>query len=326
MCATSPTPRGTTLISPPTGTRIGSLGARGPAVSLSARNHILLTSSRASARSSHTCGAWWFSGVVTILNQGYPNGRNEESSAEAVAAYEAVALLGQAGMMAFQDEGTGLPGRPKPDKRETTARYETASRIYDFGRLLLSTEVRSAQRYWHVMDSPAPRVYPEVYAPKVVGMLWSTLAQEQTWFGAEEWKSYGIQLLPFTPAAAERDQQAWVKEMLPPFQASCDADATCKEQGWSILVYMSMATIGNWEAARKGVLSLSDDVYEGAGGNGHSKSNALWWIATRPSANGDKVAPVTSGAPKRTLTASAASITAALSAAATLVGIATAAV
>ena len=40
-------------------------------------------------------GSSWASGVVTILDQPYPNGRNEESSAEAVAAYEAVALLGQ---------------------------------------------------------------------------------------------------------------------------------------------------------------------------------------------------------------------------------------
>jgi hypothetical protein len=28
----------------------------------------------------------------------------------------------------------------------------------------------------------------------VVGMMWSTLAQLQTWFGNEAWKSYGIQV------------------------------------------------------------------------------------------------------------------------------------
>ena len=49
-------------------------------------------------------GSSWASGVVTnAQGQPYPNGRNEESSAEAVAAYEAVALLGQAGMTAFLD-------------------------------------------------------------------------------------------------------------------------------------------------------------------------------------------------------------------------------
>lgn len=44
-------------------------------------------------------------------------------------------------------------------------------------------------------DTPdMPRVYPEGYRQHVVGMLWSTLAQMQTWFGAEAWKVYGIQV------------------------------------------------------------------------------------------------------------------------------------
>jgi hypothetical protein len=65
------------------------------------------------------------------------------------------------------------------------AESDIAGRIYDFGRLLMTTEVRSAHRYWHVKSNPALRVYPDIYQPKVVGMLWSTLAQQQTWFGAE---------------------------------------------------------------------------------------------------------------------------------------------
>ena len=58
------------------------------------------------------------------------------------------------------------------------------------------------------------RIYPEVYSPKVVGMLWSLLAQEQTWFGNEEWKSYGIQLIPVTVASEARDDVGWVQEMV----------------------------------------------------------------------------------------------------------------
>lgn len=34
----------------------------------------------------------------------------------------------------------------------------------------------------------------DIYEPKVIGMMWSMLAQEQTWFGSEPWKSYGIQV------------------------------------------------------------------------------------------------------------------------------------
>jgi len=42
-------------------------------------------------------GFSWASGIVTtIQGKPYPNGRNQESASEAIAAYEAVALYGQA--------------------------------------------------------------------------------------------------------------------------------------------------------------------------------------------------------------------------------------
>lgn len=40
-------------------------------------------------------GFSWASGIVTIQGQPYPNGRNQESSSEAIHAYEAVALFGE---------------------------------------------------------------------------------------------------------------------------------------------------------------------------------------------------------------------------------------
>lgn len=39
-------------------------------------------------------GSSWASGIVTLFGLPYPNGRNQESSSESVAAYEAVALYG----------------------------------------------------------------------------------------------------------------------------------------------------------------------------------------------------------------------------------------
>jgi hypothetical protein len=39
-------------------------------------------------------GFSWASGVVTLSGKPYPNGRNQESASEAIAAYEAVALYG----------------------------------------------------------------------------------------------------------------------------------------------------------------------------------------------------------------------------------------
>jgi len=147
--------------------------------------------------------------------------------------------------------------------------------------------MRSARTYWHVQSRSAeiagvPRIYPEVYQPKVVGMVWSLIAQEQTWFGSEPYKSYGIQLMPLTPASELRDTPQWVEEMLPLFKESCDANPGCKNEGWSILVYANMAEIGQWKEAWALLDELPPSVYDSAGGNGHSRSNSLWYIATRP--------------------------------------------
>jgi len=114
------------------------------------------------------------------------------------------------------------------------------------------------------------------------------LAQEQTWFGLEPWKSYGIQLMPLTVASEQRDDPAWITEMLPDFKQSCVKDSTCAKQGWSVMVYSCMAVIGQWREAWEGVNSLNLTVYEEAGGNGHSKVNTLWYIATRPDLDDDR--------------------------------------
>jgi len=221
-------------------------------------------------------GSSWASGIVTQEDKPYPNGRNEESSAEAIAAYEAVALYGLATTQMYSD---------KKSEADWKA-HSTASLVWQMGRLLMTTEVKSAQRYWHVR-APAfgvKRVYPDVYEPKVVGMLWSMLAELQTWFGNEEWKAYGIQVITITPASELRDEPDWVAEMLPLFNASCAVDPTCEEQGWSVIVDSSAAVACHWEYAMKNTLALPDDVFESAGGNGQSRSNSLWWLGTRPCA------------------------------------------
>ncbi|CAM9341217.1 unnamed protein product, partial [Phaeothamnion confervicola] len=41
------------------------------------------------------------------------------------------------------------------------------------------------------------------------------------------------------------------------------------------------AIAGDWRGAWEMVSALPEDVYHTAGGNGHSRSNSLWFIATR---------------------------------------------
>lgn len=88
--------------------------------------------------------------------------------------------------------------------------------------------------------------------------------------------------MPLTAASEQRDSPFWVREMLPFFNASCSADSNCEKDGWSVLVYAMQATVGEWREAWQGVKRLDPSVFEAAGGNGHSLTNTLWYIATRP--------------------------------------------
>ena len=48
----------------------------------------------------------------------------------------------------------------------------------DVGRLLTATEIRSADRYWHVRQTgPKSGIYPPQYKPLVVGIMWNMMAQ-----------------------------------------------------------------------------------------------------------------------------------------------------
>jgi hypothetical protein len=88
-------------------------------------------------------------------------------------------------------------------------------------------------------------------------------------------------LLPLTVASELRDDPKWVAEMLPVFKASCDSNPICESEGWSILIYTCQATLGQWKEAWTNMNAINDTVFDHAGGNGHSRSNTLWYIATR---------------------------------------------
>jgi hypothetical protein len=158
-----------------------------------------------------------------------------------------------------------------------------ANEVREVGELLAATELRAAKRYWHVKrNDPKQRVYPMVYEPLVIGILWNTMVQFGTWFGDAPYLVYGIQLLPLTPISEERDDFEWLAEIYTPYSQACDRDTACIETGWSIMVLAALATIGHKDTAFEKALSIPQDVYETAGGNGHSTSNTLWYIATRP--------------------------------------------
>jgi endoglucanase Acf2 len=114
-------------------------------------------------------------------------------------------------------------------------------------------------------------------------MLYETMASFQTWFAGGDMVSIGIQLLPFTPVSERRDNPEWVLLAYKPFEKSCYSDKDfCVKNGWSILLCGLKATIGDREEARKDALTIPEKVFLSDGGDGHSRSNLIWYVATRP--------------------------------------------
>lgn len=165
------------------------------------------------------------------------------------------------------------------------------------GQVLATTELRSTRTYWHVQSHK--NVYPELYTPRSIGIMWQTMAQFQTWFGSAPYLAYGIQILPLTPISEFRDSVEWGEEMYPTFADSCIQAPSCEKDGWSILQYAMLATLGHHNGAANSTIHLNATVFDSAGGNGHSLTNSLWFIATRP-----EIQPVPLKLPKHTEEAS----------------------
>jgi endo-1,3(4)-beta-glucanase len=109
-------------------------------------------------------GNSWANGIAVASVYGM----NQESSSEAIASYEAVALFGKTMMNVFAD---------------STDNMQVAEEIYKVGLMLTATELRSARRYYQVThnQSEVRDIYPDVYEPNVVGILWSMMVHYGTW-------------------------------------------------------------------------------------------------------------------------------------------------
>jgi endo-1,3(4)-beta-glucanase len=220
-------------------------------------------------------GSSWASGIVSAENS--PHGRNEESSSEAIAAYEAVALFGSVMVDAFGGD------------KSRNDNVKAAKLVRNVGQLLTVTEVKAANRYWHVWQSDTHnRTYPLAYEQPVVGMLYETMASFQTWFSPEAVVSYGIQLLPMTPVAESRDDPEWAADLYPMYDKSCkSAGDFCVDNGWSIIQCGLLATAGNRKEALEQALLIPSKVYTTDGGVGNSLTNTIWYISTRKPVDGN---------------------------------------
>lgn len=220
-----------------------------------------------------------------------PHGREQESSSEAIAAFEGISLFGAAMMSAFKDDAENL---------------ESARLVRNVGEFLTSMEIEAANRFWHVWGeqegstsnssvvkdstlSTHTNTYSSLYTKKVVGMMHDTMASFQTWFAPQDVVSYGIQLIPFTAVAQRRDDPEWTKELYPVYAKSCEiADmgsgqnsGFCMKNGWSIVQAGLLAETGKIDEAVSMAKDIPSKIYLSEGANGHSATNTLWFISTR---------------------------------------------
>ena len=174
----------------------------------------------------------------------FADGQNQESTSEAVNAWYALHLLGLA---------TG------------------DARMRNLGRLLLALEVDAARRYWQI--APGAGIYGSPFAEnRCVGILFQTRAFFGTFFGGVPEYVYGIQMLPFTPVSEELLAPEWIADAWP---ARIGPAAAGAAQEWKGLLQMSHAVTDRDAAwAEVNALTAWDD--------GNSKTNTLWWVASRP--------------------------------------------
>ena len=175
------------------------------------------------------------------------DGRNQESSSEAVNAWYGVYLWG----LATGDD-----------------------RVRDLGRLMLAMELRAAHTYYQITSDSG--IYPEPFASnKVVGVLWSNKVDHATWFGGNLEFIHGIQMLPYTPITEELLRPEWITEEYPVVAQALE-DPFIGE-GWKGFIHMAHAVIDPVAAyAAADQLTGYDD--------GNTRTNTLYWLATRPGA------------------------------------------
>ncbi|CAL9171280.1 unnamed protein product [Musa hybrid cultivar] len=178
----------------------------------------------------------------------FADGRNQESTSEAVNAYYSAALMG----LSYGD-----------------------THLVSIGSTLAAFEIQATETWWHVKEGEG--LYEDDFTRdnRVVGVLWANKRDSGLWFAPAEWKEcrLGIQVLPLLPITEVlfRDVgfvQELVKWTLPALSREGVAE------GWKGFVY-AMEGVYDKETALEKTRGLNG--YD----DGNSLSNLLWWLHSR---------------------------------------------
>ncbi|XP_074287344.1 glucan endo-1,3-beta-D-glucosidase [Silene latifolia] len=185
----------------------------------------------------------WASGLTE-----FADGRNQESTSEAVNGYYSAALMG----LAYGD-----------------------THLVAVGSTLAAIEMQAAQTWWHVREGEG--MYEDDFSRqnKMVGVLWGNKRDSGLWFAPPDWKEcrLGIQVLPILPITeALFPDTGFVKDLV-----NWTMPALSREgvgEGWKGFVY-TLEGLYDKDSALNKIRNLKgfDD--------GNSLSNLLWWIHSR---------------------------------------------
>eukprot|EP00252_Welwitschia_mirabilis_P023818 TRINITY_DN6844_c0_g3_i1.p1 TRINITY_DN6844_c0_g3~~TRINITY_DN6844_c0_g3_i1.p1 ORF type:complete len:438 (-),score=55.42 TRINITY_DN6844_c0_g3_i1:57-1220(-) len=185
----------------------------------------------------------WASG----LNE-FTDGRNQESSSEAVNGYYSVALLA----MAYGD-----------------------SHLLKIASTLTALEIRAAQTFWQIPSDSTVYDKEFVKVNRILGIVWANKRDTNLWWATGEWREcrMGIQLIPLVPITESLfDNKDYVEELvewtLPALKRSGVTD------GWRGFVY-ALQAVYDKDAALSNILQLTSHD------DGNSLTNLLWWVYTR---------------------------------------------
>lgn len=197
----------------------------------------------------------WFEGHSWAAGlQANGDGRNQESTSEAMHAWYGINLWGLA--------------TSQPDLRNV-------------GRFLQAMESQAAHLYWQMPSYN--NVYPSNFAQqKVIPLLFANKAFNGTWFGLSDDILVGIETLPFTPASHELLPKTWMQETYPAIIADNATTGTAHTPGgWLGYTYAAQAIIDPDAAFAKinAMTITNDNQYLDA--FGASKTNLLYWSATQ---------------------------------------------
>ncbi|KAG6656181.1 hypothetical protein CIPAW_04G003900, partial [Carya illinoinensis] len=178
----------------------------------------------------------------------FADGRNQESTSEAVNAYYSAALMG----LAYGD-----------------------THLVAIGSMLAAMEIQAAQTWWHVREGDNMHEEDFTRENRVVGVLWANKRDSGLWFAPPDWREcrLGIQVLPLLPITEVLLSDVdFVRELVKWTLPALKREGV--GEGWKGFIY-ALEGFYDKECALEKIRNLSgfDD--------GNSLTNVLWWIHSR---------------------------------------------